>query len=169
VLPWLPVVLALSANSPFVEGRVTGMLSNRASILAELPRGGAPPSVDGLVDPVRLEQMLTNLLDNAVKYSPNDAAISVSLGLDSEDNGDWAVIAVQDTGIGIPAADLPHIFERFHRGGNVLEHYQGTGIGLASVKQTAEEHGGTISIASVEGVGTTVTVRLPLAQPATMP
>jgi glutamate---cysteine ligase / carboxylate-amine ligase len=47
VLPWLPVVLALSANSPFVEGRVTGMLSNRASILAELPRGGAPPSFDG--------------------------------------------------------------------------------------------------------------------------
>ena len=47
VLPWLPVVLALSANSPFVEGRATGMLSNRASILAELPRGGAPPSFDG--------------------------------------------------------------------------------------------------------------------------
>jgi carboxylate-amine ligase len=47
VLPWLPVVLALSANSPFVEGRVTGMLSNRASILAELPRGGTPPSFDG--------------------------------------------------------------------------------------------------------------------------
>jgi carboxylate-amine ligase len=47
VLPWLPVVLALSVNSPFIEGRVTGMLSNRASILAELPRGGAPPSFDG--------------------------------------------------------------------------------------------------------------------------
>src|SRR6185437_2617878 len=47
VLPWLPVVLALSANSPFVEGEATGMLSNRASILAELPRGGAPPSFEG--------------------------------------------------------------------------------------------------------------------------
>ncbi|HEY8744665.1 MAG TPA: PAS domain-containing sensor histidine kinase [Chloroflexota bacterium] len=128
-----------------------------------------PQAIVGYWDADRLERLLHNLLNNAVKYSPNDAAISVSLGLDSEDNGDWAVIAVQDTGIGIPAADLPHIFERFHRGGNVLEHYQGTGIGLASVKQTAEEHGGTISIASVEGVGTTVTVRLPLAQPATMP
>ncbi len=73
------------------------------------------------------------------------------------------MIAVRDEGIGIPATDLPHIFERFHRGTNVVSHVQGTGIGLASARQIVALHGGTISVESVEGAGATFTVRLPLA------
>jgi signal transduction histidine kinase len=72
------------------------------------------------------------------------------------------VLTVRDEGLGIPASDLPHVFERFHRGSNV-ERISGTGIGLAGAKDIVEQHGGTISVASSEGHGTTVVVRLPLA------
>jgi len=68
-----------------------------------------------------------------------------------------AVLEVEDHGLGVPTTDLPHIFERFHRAGNV-----GTGLGLADVRQIVEQHGGTIAVDSREGAGTTVTVRLPL-------
>lgn len=78
--------------------------------------------------------------------------------------GDWAVITVSDQGIGIPAADLPHLFERFRRAGNVGE-IPGSGVGLSSIRRTVEEHGGTIAVESREGRGTTVTVRLPLVPP----
>jgi signal transduction histidine kinase len=70
---------------------------------------------------------------------------------------------VQDQGIGIPAADLPHMFERFQRGRNVKGQIAGTGIGLAAARQLIEEHGGRVTMDSREGHGTTVTIRLPLA------
>jgi len=69
---------------------------------------------------------------------------------------------VTDQGLGIPVADLPHIFDRFVRAGNVVGHIQGTGIGLASARGIVEQHGGTIMVESQEGQGTTFTVRLPL-------
>ncbi len=71
------------------------------------------------------------------------------------------MLTIEDRGIGIPAADLPHVFEPFHRASNVRQ-INGTGIGLAGVKQIVEMHGGTLSITSREGHGTVVTVRLPL-------
>lgn len=74
----------------------------------------------------------------------------------------WAVLAVQDQGLGIPAADLPQIFERFYRGKNAAGRTRGTGIGLASVRQIIEQHGGTITVVSEEGKGSIFTVRLPL-------
>ncbi len=70
---------------------------------------------------------------------------------------------VCDAGVGIPEAGLPHIFERFHRGSNVVGTIGGTGVGLASVQQLVEEHRGTVRVESVEGCGTTVTMRLPRA------
>jgi signal transduction histidine kinase len=68
--------------------------------------------------------------------------------------------------MGIPAADLPYIFDRFARAGNVVGHIQGTGIGLASARGIVEQHGGTITAESTEGVGSTFTVRLPVGPPA---
>jgi signal transduction histidine kinase len=75
----------------------------------------------------------------------------------------WALVSVEDRGIGIPQEDLPHIFERFHRGRNVGCERLGTGIGLSGAKQIVEKHGGTIEVTSEEGAGSTFTVRLPLA------
>ena len=77
----------------------------------------------------------------------------------------WAVVAVTDHGIGVRAADLPRLFERFHRGSNVTGRIAGAGIGLAGAKQIVEQHGGTIAATSVEGAGTTLTLRLPIADP----
>ena len=116
--------------------------------LAELP---------GRWDGVRLARVLDNLLDNAVKYSPRGGSIEVSL---RSDNG-HAVLRVVDRGEGIPPSDLPHIFERFHRGRNV-QRIPGTGIGLAGVHRIVELHNGDISVDSRIGEGTTFTIRLPI-------
>jgi PAS domain S-box-containing protein len=119
------------------------------------------PSVVVEVDEARLRRVLGNLLGNAVKYSPEGGKVVVRVGREEDDAGSWAAIAVSDEGIGIPAADLPHLFERFRRGGNVAN-IGGTGIGLAGAKQIVEQHGGTIGVESAEGEGSTFTVRLPL-------
>ena len=71
------------------------------------------------------------------------------------------MFTVRDEGLGIPAADLPQIFDRFHRGANVTGRTRGVGIGLAGCKLIVELHGGTIAVDSTEGSGTTMTVRLP--------
>ncbi len=116
----------------------------------------------GSYDAARIERVFANLLRNAIKYSPNGGEIAVELARELSDHASWAVIAVRDQGIGIPADDLPQIFERFHRAGNVAGQIQGTGIGLSSAYQIVEQHGGTISVISEEGAGSTFTVRLPL-------
>jgi two-component system, LuxR family, sensor kinase FixL len=112
----------------------------------------------GQWDAGRLERLLDNLLDNAIKYSPKGGEVTVSLARDDT----WAVLAVTDKGVGIPASDLPHILEWFHRASNVASTAQGVGIGLAVVRQIVEQHGGTVAVASCEGEGSTFTVRLPL-------
>jgi PAS domain S-box-containing protein len=117
-----------------------------------------PPELIGVWDAPRLERVFANLLSNAVRYSPEGGEVLVTIARD----GEWAQLSVRDRGVGIPAADLPHIFERFRRGRNVTGRIAGSGIGLAGAKQLVEQHGGTIAIDSQEGAGTTVTVRLPL-------
>ena len=77
--------------------------------------------------------------------------------------GDMAVVAVRDLGIGIPPGDLAHVFDQFHRASNVVGRIAGTGIGLAAARHIVEQHGGTISVATREGVGSTFTVCLPLS------
>jgi PAS domain S-box-containing protein len=117
----------------------------------------------GLWDGYRLERVLANLLTNSVKYSPEGGEIYVAVQRADTPDGAWAILAVTDHGLGIPAADLPRVFERFHRGANVAGRVWGTGLGLAGVRQIVEQHGGGISVTSTEGEGTTVTVRLPLS------
>ena len=109
----------------------------------------------------RLEQVLGNLMENAVKYSPDGSEIVVSV----EDKGDQIVTAVSDQGIGIPVDELGQVFERFHRGRQVSStNYGGLGLGLYITKQIVERHGGTIWVESKEGIGTTFHFTLPLDQ-----
>lgn len=112
-------------------------------------------------DPIHLDRALTNLLANAIKYSPEKGTITIDIGYEEQPEQSWATIRVQDEGLGIPAADLPFIFEPFYRATNVRESIQGTGVGLASVAQVITEHGGTISAHSEEGRGSCFLIRLP--------
>jgi signal transduction histidine kinase len=121
------------------------------------------PRLIGSWDATRLERALGNLMENAIKYSPEGAQVQVDLSLEYDQRGKWVVIRVQDSGVGIPAADLPQIFERFHRASNVLGRVAGTGLGLAGARDIVEQHGGEISVESAEGHGSTFTVRLPLS------
>jgi signal transduction histidine kinase len=114
--------------------------------------------VVGEWDAVRLARVLDNLLGNAVKYSPEGGQISVRVTGDDS----WAVLTVADEGLGIAVADVARIFERFQRGRNVAGRVAGSGVGLAGVRHVVEQHGGTVSVESQEGVGSTFTVRLPL-------
>jgi len=125
----------------------------------------ALPELEAAVDVARIERVVTNLVSNAVKYSPDGGDITVRVARED----DMAVIMVADHGLGIPAADAPRVFERFYRAANVAGQIAGTGIGLASVRQIVERHGGRIAVESAEGVGSTFTVRLPLADSAFPP
>ncbi|NTW00686.1 MAG: PAS domain-containing protein [Oscillochloris sp.] len=108
-------------------------------------------------DTLRLEQVLDNLLGNAIKYSPSGGIVTVDLTVD-----DCLVhVAVQDQGIGIPTADLPYIFDRFSRASNVsADTITGVGIGLFVLREIITLHGGTVTVASEEGVGSTFTISL---------
>lgn len=119
------------------------------------------PELTGLWDAPRLERVLDNLLANAIKYSPRGGVVTVEVRAEGDRDRE-AVCVVRDEGMGIPSSDLPYIFEWFRRAGNVSGRISGTGIGLASARQVVEQHGGTISVESEEGVGSAFTVRLPL-------
>ena len=121
-----------------------------------LERFGAGP-LQMMGDPKLLFQVFSNLVSNAIKYSPSGHPIEISAGIDS----DQVVVAVEDHGIGIPAKDLDRLFERYHRGSNVSG-IVGTGVGLYLVKMVVDLHGGTIAVKSKEGEGTRLTVRLPI-------
>jgi PAS domain S-box-containing protein len=118
--------------------------------------------VVGLWDAMRLERLIVNLLSNAVKYSPLGGVVGVSVGREQHAGRSWATVRVADSGIGIPADDLPHIFERFHRAANTTGQIKGTGLGLTSAHHIVAQHGGSIGAESVEGQGSTFTVRLPM-------
>ncbi len=112
----------------------------------------------GTWDRVDLERVLANLYDNALKYSPADRQVVVSLG----QAGGWAIVSVADQGFGIPSLDLPHVVDPGYRASNVAGVAPGSGIGLATVQSIVHRLGGKISIQSLQGLGTTVTVRLPI-------
>jgi PAS domain S-box-containing protein len=115
------------------------------------------PEISASMDEKLLRHILTNLLSNAIKYSPHGGGVQLKLACCNE----TAVFQIQDEGIGIPKEDLPRLFESFHRAKNVGA-IAGTGLGLAIVKRSVGLHHGQIAIASEIGVGTTVTVTLPL-------
>ncbi|MGP7998188.1 MAG: sensor histidine kinase [Streptosporangiaceae bacterium] len=145
-------MLAIAAQAaeemrPEAEGKNISL----ALSSAEVPRFAA--------DPIRVAQVLANLLSNAVKFTPEGGRIEVSVGV----HGDHAVLAVTDTGIGVPQADRDRIFERFFRSAVATEQViPGTGLGLTITKAIVDAHHGTITVTSQEGRGSTFTVRLPL-------
>ncbi|MFI5614377.1 SpoIIE family protein phosphatase [Amycolatopsis sp. NPDC051903] len=104
------------------------------------------------------EKVVFNLLGNALKFT-FDGAITLTVGRDDT----HAVVTLADTGVGVPAAEIPRLFERFHRIANTRARSdEGSGIGLALVRELVELHGGTVTAESAEGTGTTFTIRLPL-------
>jgi signal transduction histidine kinase len=113
--------------------------------------------------PVRIDSqacrlVLSNLVSNGLKYTP---AGSVHVSLCGE--APWAVLAVRDTGIGIPEKDIPKLFREFFRASNAkTSNIRGSGVGLAGVKDIVERFGGELALESVENEGSTFTIRLPL-------
>jgi signal transduction histidine kinase len=114
----------------------------------------------GVWDRSQLQRVLENVVANAVKYSPGGEPIHVTVTRQD----DRAVIAIADQGLGIPAADIDDIFAFRRRGSNVGA-IAGSGVGLASVRQIVERHGGVITVQSTEGIGSTFTITLPLGHP----
>ena len=113
-----------------------------------------------LGDPERIAQVATNLLTNAIQYNRPRGEVRVST---RQENG-AALLAVSDTGEGIPAEDLPHIFERFYRVDKSRSGKQGrSGLGLAISKAIADSHGGSIEVSSQSGSGSTFTLKLPVS------
>ena len=122
----------------------------------ELSVNGRLPGVAG--DPDYLERAVSNLVDNAIKYTPEGGRIRLS----AKSHEDIVVIEVTDTGIGIPPEDVPRVFERFYRVDKSRSREMGgTGLGLSIVKHVVQVHGGTVDVESVVGKGTTFRVRLP--------
>jgi len=131
----------------------------------------APAELWAHADVMRLEQVVTNLLDNAVRYSPGGGAIRVTLErVRAEDGADCAKLTVRDHGVGVPEAQREQIFDRFHRAhagaGDAGWAMGGLGLGLYIARQIVERHGGTIAHETPEGPGTRFVVTLPLAEAA---
>ena len=116
------------------------------------------PQVFG--SPVQLRQVISNILTNACKYSPDNSTIAVSLHQEKNQ----IIMRVKDEGYGIPAIDIPHIFEKFYRAGNISSDTPGTGLGLAIVKTIIDSHNGRIWVDSVIGEGSTFTIVLPVSE-----
>jgi signal transduction histidine kinase len=133
------------------------LLARSAADLKHLPlESSIAPDLPAVhLDAVQMERVVSNIVGNAIKFTPAGGSIR----LRGERRGDQIVLTVTDTGIGIPAAELPLLFERYRRRGR---HADGSGLGLFIVKGIVDAHGGSVSVDSVVGQGTAVTVRLPL-------
>ena len=121
----------------------------------------------GVADDERLWQVVTNLVGNAIKYSLAPTPIVITVAAFSENEALWARICVQDRGCGIPAAQLPHLFERFYRASIshqlAPQHQDSLGLGLYIAHAIVQEHGGRLSVESVVNQGSTFTVEIPVA------
>jgi two-component system phosphate regulon sensor histidine kinase PhoR len=130
------------------------------------PEDQDPATVIG--DRAQLQRALVNIVSNAIKFTPSQGTVRLSCQIDPET--EEVVVTCEDTGIGIPEADLAHLFTRFFRASNASSQaIPGTGLGLAIVRAIVEIHRGRLTLDSVEGKGTTITLRLPLARPAPSP
>lgn len=138
-----------------VEGIVATMRLSHPDRAIEFRNG---PDISAVVDPLRLEQVITNLIDNAVKFSPPQSSVEVNI-----DDGEagWVRIEVRDHGVGVPEASRTRIFERFYQA-EVQLHYGGMGIGLYVSRQITEMHGGSLAVEQPADGGSRFVIRLPL-------
>jgi len=143
--------------APIIRDVVSGVMGTaklkQMAMDVDLP--DSLPTVRG--DPIRLRQMLGNLVDNAVKYCGKEGRVRIAAR--AED--DQIILHVTDTGPGIPPADQPYLFDKFYRGSNVPDDLPGTGLGLSIVKSIVDTHNGRIWVDSRLGEGTTFSVVLP--------
>jgi two-component system NtrC family sensor kinase len=109
-------------------------------------------------NPVQVRRLVENLLENAIKYTPQGGSIAVSASTEQNQ----VILQIADNGIGIPALDLPYVFDKFYRASNASADVVGTGLGLAIVKSIVDQHQGRIWVDSTVGKGTTFTIVLPL-------
>lgn len=156
--------------TPLVESVLTsfaataqhGGISLRSHFPAETTSVSRAAPLCAMADPIRVEQALTNLVGNAVKFTPAGGEVTVSVTAAQE----MIQIAVQDTGIGIDSAGLEHIFDRFYRTKQAVDGgIKGTGLGLSIAQQMIQAQGGQLTVTSVIGQGATFTMTLPAAQP----
>jgi signal transduction histidine kinase len=145
----------LKGMTPTIEG-----LASAAELRAEIQIGPLPPLY---ADGRRLRQVVLNLVDNAVKYTPSGGSVSVLAAA----SGDTVEVVVQDNGVGIPADAMAQLFDPFYRvPGTRPQHGESSsGIGLTLAKRLVEAHGGTLTVASIQGEGSTFTVSLPASLP----
>ena len=137
--------------------RVKPMAEMKGVEIVTSLRGAPVPEVPG--DEAQLISAISNLLDNAVKYSDRGSAVKVKVRQVDEE---WVEVTVRDRGIGIPSKDLERIFERFYRVDRARSRETGgTGLGLSIVRHVADNHGGEVSVESQEGAGSTFVLRLP--------
>ena len=167
------LAIARADSGRVVDDRPVLVADSVRDAVAQLkPRAGRvqinEPAIGAIEDAVvlgskeELDQVFLNLLDNAVKYTPDNGNVSVT---GSAQDGEVAVL-VRDTGMGISDTDLPYVFERFYRG-DVARKQEGTGLGLAIVDHYVRQHGGRVLVDSRVGEGTSFTVYLPLMEPET--
>jgi signal transduction histidine kinase len=140
-----------------VVGRAVDLYRDVADAKGVTLGADAPPEVVVVADRTRLEQVAANLIDNAVKYAPPGGRVDVEV----RRAADAAILRVRDTGPGIPADELPRIFDRLFRG-DTSRAERGLGLGLSLVKAIVEAHGGTVDVVSEPGQGSVFTVLLPL-------
>lgn len=158
----LGVVLAETVESMRPRAAERGVALRLEPV--DRPVGGSveAPIVSG--DATLLLQAMTNLVDNAIKYTPREGAVTVGLSLKGEGQNRKAVIAVSDTGIGVAPEDQPHVFEKFYRAKrDDAPDAPGTGLGLSLVKSIVGQHGGKVALDSQLNEGSTFYVTLPLA------
>ena len=119
----------------------------------------------GLWDRARLERVVSNLVSNAIKFSPEGGRITLIVRGDDHAGEPWVALEVHDEGVGIPAEDVPRIFERFYRGSNVAGAIEGTGLGLTGSRHIVEQHGGQLLVESQQGQWSVFTLLLPSRAP----
>ncbi len=156
-MTWRPTKFDLFAAADGMCSALESEAKAHGHVLTLEPEESAPMPV--FADKERIEQVITNIIGNAIKYTPDGGRISVSVFEKDKDN---YVVSVADTGVGIPKEDLEHIFERFYRVDKSRStDAGGTGLGLSIAKDIIDAHGGDISMDSEYGKGTTVTITLP--------
>jgi len=174
IVEHLLIISRLDAGEALMTSRVnlgemTASIVEQMKLLAEEKAIAIKQSIAAEVevegDPLRLGQAVVNLLDNAIKYTPQGGRVEVAVGK----SHDRALITVVDTGGGIASDALPHIFERFYRTDRARARDSGgAGLGLSIVKAICSAHSGAVRVESSESLGSQFTIELPLAQPAPM-